>query len=276
ECENAKRELSKRSQVPINVYYKGKTLTVALTRSDFERMAGDLMLRTKTTSELVMQQAGIGKGELDEVLLVGGSTHMPVVKQMLREVTGQEPSHELVPEEAVAQGAAIHAAILEARTSGAESRMGETILKRLRAVNTSDVNSHSLGVKITDPENRTRKINHVMIPRNTPIPHSASQRFVTNTPNQQRIHVYVLEGDAPDPDACEAIGDFRVADLPPNLPAGAPVEVTYSYNSSGRISARAKELTGGRQATTEIVREGRLDDNGLEAFETLAKEYRVE
>src|SRR6185437_4641082 len=103
--------------------------------------------------------------------------------------------------------------------------MGKAVVDRLRAVNTTDVNSHSLGVKITDPMDVNRKINHIMIPKNTAIPYLATQRFVTTTPNQQRIHVYVLEGEATDPDACTLIGDFQVIGLPPGLPAGSPVEV---------------------------------------------------
>lgn len=276
ECETAKRELSSRAQVPVNAYYKGKNLTMALSRGDFERLTGDLMQRTRDTTELVMAQAGVGKGELDEVVLVGGSTYMPVVETMLREVTGKVPSRDVTPEEAVAQGAAIHAAILEARATGGGSRMAQAVLNRLRSVTATDVNSHSLGVKISDPNNRSRKINHIMIPKNTAIPFEARQRFVTNTPNQQRIHICVLEGDASDPDACTTIGDFRIMSLPPNLPAGSPVEVTYFYDKNGRIHARAKELTSNIEAKTEIVRDSGLTSENVDAFEALASEYSVE
>ncbi len=276
ECEYAKRELSTKAQVPINCYYKGKSLTVSLTRGDFERMTADLMQRTRDTTELVMQQAGIRRGELDEVVLVGGSTYMPVVEAMLKEVSGREPSRAVVPEEAVAQGACIHAAILEARATGGDSRMARAVNARLRSVNTTDVNSHSLGVKITDPVNRSRKINHIMIPKNTPVPHKVTQRFVTNSPNQQRIHICVLEGDASDPDACTTIGDFRIVELPPNLPANSPVDVTYEYDKNGRISAHAREVTGNREARIEIQRAQGLDKEGVSAFETLATGYHVE
>ncbi|MCA9081834.1 MAG: Hsp70 family protein, partial [Planctomycetaceae bacterium] len=276
ECEQAKRDLSEKAQIPITAYYKGNSLTVALTRGDFERMTADLMLRTRDTTELVMQQAGVGKGELDEVVLVGGSTYMPVVETMLRDVTGLEPSRDVTPEEAVAEGAAIHAAILEARATGGDSRMGQAVVKRLKSVESSDVNSHSLGIKITDPNNRTRKINHIMIPKNTTIPFKTTQRFVTNSPNQQRIHVCVLEGDASDPDACTIIGDFRIVNLPPNLPAGSPIEVTYQYDKNGRFLATAKELVGNTEAKTEIVRDSGLTDESVDALELLAAEYKVE
>ena len=276
ECEDAKLHLSKQSQVPISVYHKGKTLTVALTRNDFERMTADLLQRTKDTTQLVLQQANVRGEKLDEVVLVGGSTYMPVVEKMLREVTGRVPSRELMPESAVAQGAAIHAAILEARHYGAEGRLAQTVMKRLRAVETSDVNSHSLGVKLTDPEDKTRKRNHIMIPKNTSIPFEIKQRFVTTSPNQERIHVYILEGEAADPAACTLIGDFQIVGLPPNLPKGSPVEVAYRYDSRGRIHAEARELVGQKAASTEIVRDSGLDDQGMENFLTLAKEYQVE
>ncbi len=276
ECEEAKRVLSEETQCPISVYYKGKTLTVSLTRADFERMTADLLQRTKDTTELVLQQANVDPNTLDEVLLIGGSTYMPVVEQMLRDICDKEPSRTVIPEEAVAQGAAIHAAILEAKAAGGEGNIAEAIIKRLRSVNTSDVNSHSLGVKITDPEEKSQKINHIMIPKNTQIPFKHTQKFVTNSDNQKRIHVYILEGDAKDPDACTQIGDFRVVDLPPDLPKGSPVEVTYEYDANGRIHAAAKELTHNKVATTEIVRDYGLDDQGVDAFRELAQNYNVE
>ena len=276
DCEDAKRILSGSAQTPISCYYQGNSMTVNLTRGDFERMTADLLQRTRDTTELVIQQSGIKEDELNDVVLVGGSTHMPVVEQMLKEICGDKLARDVVPEEAVAQGAAIHAAILEAKATGGESRMGKALISRLRSVNTSDVNSHSLGVKITDPNDRSRKINHIMIPKNTQIPFSVKQRFVTNSNNQSRIHVNVLEGDAIDPVACEEIGDFRILGLPPNLPAGSPVELEYAYDANGRINASARELTNNIEASTQIVRESGLDENGVEVFKTLASEYQVE
>lgn len=277
ECEDAKRTLSSKAQVPINVYFKGKSLTISMTRGDFERITADLMQRTRDTTELVLTQAKVKPGQLDEVVLVGGSTYMPLVETMLKEVCARQPSRELSPEEAVAQGAAIHAAILEARATGGESRMAKTVINRLRNVSAQDVNSHSLGVEITDPNNRSRKMNHIMIPRNTPIPFKVNQRFSTTVPNQQRVHVRLLQGETEDVDGCTLIGDFRITKMPANLPAGSPVELSYQYDANGRIHASAKELTGNNQATAEIVRDGGLSEGNVEdAFESLTKQYTVE
>ena len=104
--------------------------------------------------------------------------------------------------------------------------MHKVIINRLRSVSTNDVNSHSLGIKVVDPQNVSRKMNHIMIPKNTQIPFEAKQRFVTTSPNAQRIHITVLEGETTDPDGCAVLGDFNITGLPPNLPVGSPVEVT--------------------------------------------------
>ncbi|MCX7396362.1 MAG: Hsp70 family protein [Planctomycetales bacterium] len=277
EAEDAKRDLSSKMQVPISVYYKGNTLSVSLTRTEYERMTADLLQRTKDTTELVLQQSGVAPGTLDELVLVGGSTYMPVVEQMLREICQREPSRALAPERAVAEGAAIHAAILQARNGVNTGGIVDVVQKRLNSVKTTDVNSHSLGIKISDPKDKTRKINHIMIPKNSPIPHNVKQRFGTNTDGQQRIHVEILEGDAIDPAACELIGDFRITNLPQSLPKGSPIEITYSYDASGRISATAKELTGNNQASAEIVRDSGLNEGQItDALSTLQNEYDVE
>lgn len=277
ESEDAKRDLSSKMQVPISVYYKGNTLSVSLSRTDFERMTADLLQRTKDTTELVLQQAGITPGMLDEVVLVGGSTYMPVVEQMLREVCKKEPSRELEPERAVAEGAAIHAAILQARHGINSGGVVEAIQKRLNSVRTTDVNSHPLGIKISDPKDPSRKINYIMIPKNSPIPHTVKQRFGTNADGQQRIHVEILEGEAVDPAACEQIGDFRIFNLPSSLPKGSPIEIDYSYDASGRISATAMEMTGKNSASAEIVRDSGMNEVQIvNALDSLAKEYEVE
>ena len=277
EAEDAKRDLSTKTQVPISVYYKGNTLSVSLSRTDFERMTADLLQRTKDTTELVLQQAGVTPEMLDELVLVGGSTYMPVVEQMLREVCRKEPSRALAPERAVAEGAAIHAAILQARNGINTGGIIDAVQKRLNSVKTTDVNSHSLGIKISDPKDRTRKINHIMIPKNSPVPNSVKQRFGTNSDGQARIHVEILEGDAADPAACEVIGDFRVFNLPSSLPKGSPIEITYSYDASGRINATAMEMTGKNSASAEIIRDGGMQETEIkDALATLSEQYEVE
>ena len=276
ECEQAKREVSRSVRTLMNVAYRGRSLAVSLTRSELERLTADLLQRTRDTTELVLELGGVDPQSLDEVLLVGGSTYMPAVQEMLRQVCGREPSHALCPDLAVAQGAAIHAAILEARATGGRGRMGEAVRNRLRNVSAVDVNSHSLGVEITDPQEPARRRNHIMIPRNSPLPSEVRQRFVTTLTNPQGIRIRLLEGEAADPLACTFVGEFRVTNLPPNLPAGTPVEVTYRYDASRRIHVSARELRGNTEASVRIVWESALSDTALNTFRALADAYHVE
>ena len=276
-CERAKRSLSTSSQVVVDLPLPGNQfLSASLSRAEFETITSDLIQRTRDTTELVLEQAKIEPNQLDEILLVGGSTHMPIVSWMLRNMTSKSPSRDLNPDLAVAQGAAIHAAILEARAGGDQTSMAHPVIKRLRGIRATDVNSHSLGVVVADPNHSSRQVNHIMIPRNSAIPKRVSQRFVTTLSNPSSITLQLVEGESAEIDACTSIGEFRIMGLPPNLPAGSPVELTYSYDSRGRIHATARELHSNCVGTLELVRSTGLTDAGLVAFERLAKDYNVE
>jgi molecular chaperone DnaK len=175
----------------------------------------------------------------------------------------------------VAQGAAIHAAVLEAKYRGERSLLAESVRKHLGVIKQEDVNSHGLGVIARHPRSG-KYINHLMIPHNTRLPAERTQIFYTNEPNQQRVSIKVLEGDAPDPAACVLIGTCRVTGLPSNLPVKSPIEVTYSFDKAGRVLVRARDKTGGREATIEIERRGGLNEQQIDAFTRLASEYKVE
>src|SRR3569623_3311097 len=199
---------------------------------------------------------------------------MPRVPLLLEQVTGKKPYQGLSPHTAVAQGAAIHAAILEAKYRGEGSDLAEEVRRHLAQVKQDDVNSHSLGVIIRYA--RTRKpTNHVMIPRNTRLPVEVKQVFNTTEPGQTRATVRVLEVDAPDPDACSLIGNCSITELPANLPKGSPVEVTYRFDSDGRVRVRARDKTGGREAAIDIQRRGGLNDTQVDSYTALASQYLV-
>ncbi len=274
QCDGIKRQLSIEQQATVDVSCKGTDLQISITRKEFESLTADLLQRTRDTTELVLEDSNVTADDLDELLLVGGSTYMPVVIKALKDLCGRAPSRTLDPQLAVAQGAAIHAAILESQTKGAESKLSEAVLNRLRSVKSEDVNSHSLGVEITDPKTR-KKRNHIMIPRNSTLPFKKHQRFVTDTPNPRAIQIRLLEGEASDVDACTRVGDFRIKDLPQGLPVGSPVLVSYAYDAQRRIKVAAIEETGRREANVEIVWEGGLQDSALDAFQRLAADYQV-
>jgi len=224
---------------------------------------------------MVLEQAGVKPEELDALVLVGGSTLMPQVPQMIEKLTGKQPYREISPHTAVAQGAAIHAAILEAQHRGESTELAEKVRKMLDAIKQENVNSHGLGIALTNPKTQ-RRTNYVMIPRNTPLPVEIKQVFRTNHENQEKITIRVLEGDAPDPTACSRLGKCHITDLPPKLPKGAKVEVTYSFDAAGRIAVKARELTAGKEAAIEIERRGRLNEKQVDAYTKLAKNYKVE
>jgi molecular chaperone DnaK len=200
---------------------------------------------------------------------------MPAVAERIEQVTGKKPFQGISPHTSVAQGAAIHAAVLDAKYRGDKSKVAESVRKHLEAVRQDEVNSHGLGVVARHPRSG-KYINHVMIPHNSRLPIEVSQTFHTNEPNQQRVSIKVTEGDAPDPAACTTIGTCRITDLPADLPAGAPIEVTYSFDSAGRVRVRAKDKTGGQEASIEIERRGGLNDAQIDDFMRLASEYKVE
>ena len=275
DTDQAKIALSGAESTTISCRHEGKLITVKITREQFEEMTADLLQRTSDTVQLVIEQAGVTADQLDAVVLVGGSTLMPKVPAMLKQLTGKEMFQGLSPHTAVAQGAAIHAAILEAKFRGESSELAERIRKLLRNVKHDDVNSHGLGVAARNPKTG-KMVNHVMIPRNSKLPFEVRRTFVTSEPNQQRVNIKVIEGDAPDPDACSVLGNCRITGLPKDLPKGSPIEVCYAFDSSGRVRVRAQDKTGGKEAAIEIERKGGLNAQQLNAFTALAGTYRVE
>lgn len=275
DCDMAKIQLSERDDTTITFRHEGKSITVRITRDEFEKMTADLLQRTADTTEFVLEQADLEFGQLDAVVLVGGSTLMPQVRRMLKELTGIEPYTELDPHTSVAKGAAIHAAILEAKFRTDDSTGSEKLKRMFEGIHQEDVNSHGLGVVAIDTKSG-KAVNHIMIPRNTTLPYSKSQTFQTNKDNQVRVSVQVLEGDAPDPIACSLLGKCRITELPEKMPKGSPVEVTYSFDKSGRISVAARDKSTDKEAKIDIDRRGALTDQQVDAFIELASEYVVE
>lgn len=275
DCDTAKIALSERPEAAVACRYKGKMLSVSVSRQQFEAMTADLVQRTLDTSELVLQQSGTRPEQLEAMVLVGGSTLMPRIRTALREQFGVELYGDLSPHLAVAHGAAIHAAILEAKFRGADSLLAEAVRRHLAGVQQEHVNSHGLGIAVLHPA--TGKIvNHVMIPRNTRLPAEVRQVFETRFANQRSVHVRVIEGDAPDPNACAMIGSCVVSELPDGLPQGAPIEVCYRFDASGRVHVQARDCASGRAAAVEIQRRSGLSDSQLEAYTRLARDYLVE
>jgi molecular chaperone DnaK len=254
ECEDAKRTLSARQKVSISCDYKSQAVRVEITREKFEEITQDLLNRTQFTTKQTLQAAGLGWKDVDYVLLVGGSTRMPMVARMLRDLAGKEPDASVAVDEAVAHGAALHAAILLA-----EDR-GEDPVVRIR-----NVNSHSLGVVATDTRT-DRKRNAILIPRNTALPVTARRIFRTQKANQRSILVQIVEGESASPEDCSQIGKCVVRDLPPDLPAQTPIEVRFSYQENGRLTVHVSVANTHHELKHEITRDNSLTQQQLDAW----------
>jgi molecular chaperone DnaK len=260
-AERAKRTLSKLAQTTITCTHGGKVLSVPLSRDDFEALTSDLLVRTRFTVQQVLRQAGLNWDGVDRILLVGGSTHMPMTGQMLRELTGREPDNSLAVSEVVARGAAIHAGIVAARNRGEDAALLDPgVREALGGVIEINVNSHSLGIEVKQGQER---INDILIPKNTQLPTAASRVYYTVSENQTRVRVKVLQGEAHQADACISIGECWIDDLPQNLARGAPIQVRCGVGSNGLIDVMALDMTSGKIARTEIHRSSGLSEEEI-------------
>lgn len=260
-AERAKRTLSKLDRTSITCSHQGRMVTVTLTRPEFENLTRDLLVRTRLTTQQVLRQAGLTWDQVDRVLLVGGSTHMPMTRQMLQDLTGKSPDQSLAVSEVVARGAALHAGIVATlnRTTGV--KLDPAAQELLGGIEEVNVNAHGLGIEI---KTRTgERANSILIPRNTQLPTAASRVFCTWAENQRSVRVKVLQGDAAQADACITIGECWIEGLPDNLPAHSPIQVRCSVGSNGLIDVMALDMTSGKIARTEIHRSSGLSDDEI-------------
>jgi molecular chaperone DnaK len=251
EAEQAKRTLSERSKTRLVYARQGHRMGLELSRADFEEMTADLLERTRVTTKLVLNEAGLEWSDVDKLLLSGGSTRMPQVARMLRELSGLEPDRSISPDEAVAHGAALYHGILR------------SVCDESPATNVVNINAHSLSL-VTRSRSADRLFNSILIPRNTPLPYSGSQVFRTGKTGQERILIRIVEGEAPEPKDCIQLGEFYIEPLPSGLPAGSPIRLHYSYDESGRIKVRAVVDLPSLRTEVQIARRGSTVGHNME------------
>jgi molecular chaperone DnaK (HSP70) len=272
--EEAKHTLTARPKASVTIRHGEHTIELPITRERFEELTEDLLERTSYTTRQVLAAAKLSWKEISRVLLVGGSTRMPMVSRMIEQLTDLKPDHTVNPDEAVARGAAIFAGyVLRRRDPNAKP-----------SFKVVDVNAHSLGIEGID-QRTMRKENIVLIPRNTSLPAKVTQKFVTKVEDQLSIVVQVLEGESKIPSQCSAIGRAVLRNLPDHLPKGWPVEVTYEYLTNGRLDVQAKLPGTSRGVELELQREQSLtserigqwkkviaEAQGFDAFEGMLDE----
>ncbi|QGJ70455.1 Molecular chaperone DnaK [Planctomycetales bacterium 10988] len=241
QAQEAKHALSQKRRTFVSMAFASVRHRVELTLDQFQEMTEDLLERTQTVTSMVLNQASLKWSEVDQVLLVGGGSRLPMVSQQLEELTGKKPQRVRSPDEAVAQGAALYAGMTTGRRWQGEP---------CELVN---VNSHSLGVIGKHPRTGY-KTNAILIPKNSPLPCQASRVFRTIKPNMKSVQVPVVEGESERPEACIPLGQCLVHDLPDGLPERSKITVTFRYQPNGTLDVYADIPEIHRSAKVKIQR----------------------
>lgn len=271
--EEAKRSLSKRPSVSVPVSYAGNQSRVTIDRDLFHNLTADLLGRTQTTLELLLDEAGLNWNDISRIITVGGSSRMTMVREMLERVSGKTFESILDPDLAVVQGAAVFAASIMAKSNNIKSQFQPEINNQLIAMKHRNVNSHSLGVEVNN--NATgQKQNYIIIPKNTPIPCEKSTVLGLSTSSDENstIQVSILEGESMIPEACVKLGNCIISDLPSGLPVGSPVKVTFSYLQDGRIHIQAVVTDANIIASTHLVRNKGLTSGNCENISNMVED----
>lgn len=266
-AEKAKIELSSSTSTDINLPYitvidgVPQHLVMNLTRAKFEQLTDALVKRTIVPCERALKDANLSASDIDEIILVGGSTRIPVIQEAVKKFFGKEPSKGVNPDEVVAMGAAIQGAILNK-----EEGVGDVVLL--------DVTPISMGIEAHnqfDTEGRMAKI----IESNTTIPCRKSQTFTTAVDNQSAVTIVVLQGERTYAKDCKVIGTFNLEGIAPAR-AGIPqIEVSFDIDANGVLNVSAKDKATGKEQKITISNNN-LSDEEIEAMKADAEAHKEE
>ena len=248
-AEKEKMELSSTTQANINLPFitadasGPKHLDYTLTRAEFERITKDLLDRVKKPVEQALKDAGLKTGDIDEVILVGGSTRMPAVQDLVKKLTGKEPNMSVNPDEVVAMGAAVQGGVLAGDVEG---------------ILLLDVTPLSLGVETMGG------VMTKMIERNTTIPTRKTEIYSTASDNQTSVEVHVLQGERQMASDNKTLGKFQLTGIPAARRGVPQIEVTFDIDANGIVNVSAKDLGTGKQQQITISGSTALNDDEVE------------
>jgi molecular chaperone DnaK len=261
QAEKAKIELSQKVSTNVNLPFitadanGPKHLDVDISRAKFESLTSDLLDRCKAPCEQALKDAKLGKGEIDRVLLVGGSTRMPMISELVKKEFGKDPSKDINPDECVALGAAVQGGVLS----------GE-----VKDVVLVDVTPLTLGIETLGGV-MTR-----LIPRNTAIPSKKTETFSTAADMQTSVEVHILQGEREMATGNKSLGRFHLTDIPP-APRGVPqIEVTFELDSNGILNVSARDKGTGNEQNIRITASTNLSDSDVDRMVEEAEKYAGE
>ena len=255
EAEKAKKTLSNVTSTEISLPFITADLNyeTTLTRAKFESLISDLVESTKEPVRKALKDAKLTSKDIDKVILVGGSTRIPMVQELVKNELGKEPSKEVNPDEVVAMGAAIQGGVLT-------GDVNDIVLL--------DVTPLSLGIETLGG------VCTVLIPRNTTIPTSKSQVFSTAADNQPAVDIHILQGERQMAADNKTLGNFQLTNIPP-APRGVPqIEVTFDIDANGIVNVKAKDLGTNKEQSITITSSTNLSDDEIDKMVKEAEENR--
>lgn len=257
EVEQTKRSLTVRPKAALLCQHAGKRKTYQIEQTQFNKLTAHLVDKTEKLTTKLLKDYRLGWQNVDVALTTGGSSRMPMIREMLRRLSGRTINTTLSPDQSIAHGACYYAGMLLTNSEFIHSIQNTVIGQRLTKLKQKSVTARGLGILVRNSDNKTRSP-YYMIPANTPIPASHTHNFGTVVPNQKRVKLHIVESGTEAHKDYVELGTCTIEGLPPNLPADSLIAVTISYDESARVHVAAKDVASGKQATAEIIRKENL------------------